>query len=547
MSTTEGLPVLTFGREEQLLNAIPKQGLTSGSQRRTLDAEWKARFQEPTSVSAVARSAEAEYDRWGRHGFLSAAGLTAPSAAPAEQPHAIRVRITDYLRRPQRYRRSFLERVEEQLPTSAYAQRWQQRPNQLCGTIGLGGYASRANRTQSELPARGQAVSAGVVMGAEPVNAAGPVSIASRYFGSPRTAKRRPLTGAHDPCPQFTVSSDGMIRSANGAAMALFSENASDSPARAGSSLADVLPGLVPAWVEFLRDDVPDKRVDAEITAAGQRNWFEARLRRGEGTEAEQAETAVTLWEITHRRIAEDAARLESVRRLAGGVAHEFNNILASMRLCADLALIEQEPASYCRLAELVIRLADRGAEMTRDLMQLGPPTGEAASYVAVDQPIHDALASVHDDLVQAKIQVKMQGHARGEQVRGRRDRLERVFRHLVVNALHAMPGGGTLSIVVRVLPTRGTDYREVAVSVSDTGIGISAASLRHVFEPFYTTKGRLAGSDVPGTGLGLSVSLAIVRAYGGDIGLSSIEGGGTTAEVRLPGPCVRKPSDSSR
>jgi CheY-like chemotaxis protein len=111
---------------------------------------------------------------------------------------------------------------------------------------------------------------------------------------------------------------------------------------------------------------------------------------------------------------------------------------------------------------------------------------------------------------------------------------MEQVFLNLIINACHAMPQGGTLTI--------GTEYSSfkpevgaVVVRVTDTGTGIAPEHLTRIFEPFFTTKGRLGESETPGSGLGLSVSHGLVTAHGGTITVSSELGSGTTFEIRLP------------
>jgi len=108
------------------------------------------------------------------------------------------------------------------------------------------------------------------------------------------------------------------------------------------------------------------------------------------------------------------------------------------------------------------------------------------------------------------------------------------VFLNLFINAAHAMPSGGTLSVRTACEQRDGQTV-EVVARVSDTGDGMPQDVLRRVFEPFFTTKGQLGGSDVPGTGLGLAVSHGIVTAHGGTIVAFSEVGEGTTFELRFP------------
>jgi signal transduction histidine kinase len=119
--------------------------------------------------------------------------------------------------------------------------------------------------------------------------------------------------------------------------------------------------------------------------------------------------------------------------------------------------------------------------------------------------------------------------------VYGDRRQLEQVFLNIVLNALDAMPEGGTLGISCNNTP----DRELVSVEFTDTGIGIPEQRISDVFNPFYTTK-----PDAKGTGLGLSVSLGIIRQHGGDIKVKSQVGKGTTFSVLLP--VAKVPADMS-
>src|SRR2546426_5412596 len=113
--------------------------------------------------------------------------------------------------------------------------------------------------------------------------------------------------------------------------------------------------------------------------------------------------------------------------------------------------------------------------------------------------------------------------------IAGDRDQLTQVFLNLITNALDAMEGGGRL-VLQTGIHQEDDGQTMVGVSVSDTGQGISPEHRARIFEPFYTTK-----SDGRGTGLGLSVSLGIVRMHGGSIDVESKLGHGTTMRVTLP------------
>jgi signal transduction histidine kinase len=107
------------------------------------------------------------------------------------------------------------------------------------------------------------------------------------------------------------------------------------------------------------------------------------------------------------------------------------------------------------------------------------------------------------------------------------RTELQQVLINLIVNAIHAMPGGGTLTM--KTWDMKKEDVAGVSIEISDTGVGMSAGVIARIFDPFYTTKSR------QGTGLGLSITQTLVSRQGGDIKVESIEGTGTVFTIWLP------------
>jgi signal transduction histidine kinase len=220
------------------------------------------------------------------------------------------------------------------------------------------------------------------------------------------------------------------------------------------------------------------------------------------------------------------AERLDSLGRLAGGIAHDFNNLLAVILGRTDLALADMAEDDPHRESLTVIReLAERGAGLTRHLL-----------VFSRQQPLHPETLSAND--IVADTERVLRG-AIGEDiefttrladglwpVRIDRSELERLLLNLVANARRAMPHGGQLTIQTANLPG---DEAMVRIVVADTGTGMSEEVLGRAFEPFFTT------DAAAGTGLGLSTAYGVVNAAGGEIGLYSRPGGGTTVSVDLP------------
>ena len=142
---------------------------------------------------------------------------------------------------------------------------------------------------------------------------------------------------------------------------------------------------------------------------------------------------------------------------------------------------------------------------------------------VALQEPLAQALRLVETRLQREAITVTVHVPAELPCVWGATDQLAQVFLNVLVNAWHALPDGGTVTIVAE---PRGTD--QVRITFRDSGAGMDSATLARVFEPFYTTKGN------KGTGLGLAICKQIIDRYGGTIRLESAPSSGTTVIIDL-------------
>ncbi|MBA3844422.1 MAG: PAS domain S-box protein [Actinobacteria bacterium] len=231
--------------------------------------------------------------------------------------------------------------------------------------------------------------------------------------------------------------------------------------------------------------------------------------------------------DVSHKRELEDQLRhsqkMEAVGKLAGGVAHDFNNLMTAVIGYSDLLLGQVEDDRQLAKLGAIRDSAVRASELTRQLLAFG----RRQVLQVEDVDLRDVVVKM-EGLLQRLVgeEIELQTVCGGEAVLVRADRaqLEQVMLSLVGNARDAMPTGGKLIVAVL---SDGTDG---ILSVSDNGIGMDEALQARIFEPFFTTKPVGAGS-----GLGLASVDGIVGQSGGSLGVESAPGSGTTVVVRLP------------
>jgi signal transduction histidine kinase len=221
------------------------------------------------------------------------------------------------------------------------------------------------------------------------------------------------------------------------------------------------------------------------------------------------------------------SAKLAAVGELASSVAHEINNPLQVILFNAGLLLRQfpEETPARKRLTTMTSE-AQRAGKITRDLLDFARRREPRQEPVRLQELIPRVLDLLQTKMKDQNIEVETVVDNGAPPVSGDRDQLMQVLLNLVVNAIDAMPDGGVLAITAEV------EKPDLVVRIRDTGSGMSPSQAARIFEPFFTTK-----PEGRGTGLGLSVSLGIIRSHGGTIDVETEPGKGTTMTVKLPAP----------
>jgi nitrogen-specific signal transduction histidine kinase/CheY-like chemotaxis protein len=245
--------------------------------------------------------------------------------------------------------------------------------------------------------------------------------------------------------------------------------------------------------------------------------------------------------DISERKMMEatllHAQKIDSIGNLAGGVAHDFNNILASILGAASIIRRRSSPkGSLGKYVEIIENASRRGSSLTRQLLTFARKTETFSKPVNVNAIIQETL-EMFERSVSKEIVISTDLATEVVQVSGDEGQIQQALLNLFLNARDAMKDGGTLRVVTRVVqvdahtPSRFLSFRPgpyVLIAVTDTGVGIPREIQDRIFEPFFTTKDQ-------GTGLGLSVLYGVVQSHGGFLDLVSEVGDGSTFSVYLP------------
>ena len=332
----------------------------------------------------------------------------------------------------------------------------------------------------------------------------------------------------------------------------------------------DSIPGRISWWQGLIHPDERQRTIDSRQTAIerGEEFWSaDYRFRRADGQYAMVTDRGVierdesgrarrmlgSIADVTERRRTDEklsqAQRMEAVGRLAGGIAHDLNNMLTAIVGYSTLLDQEMVPADTRRkdVAE-IIKAAGRSAALTRSLLAFARREIIHPQALDMNRIILDMGRMLRPAMGES-IQVDMALEPIGGTVFADRGRLEQIILNIALNARDAMPAGGRFSIASRSAELNegdaarhpGTEVipgRYVKLTMTDTGQGMDSTILGRIFEPFFTTK-----EVGEGTGLGLATVYGTVKQAGGFVWAYSEPGHGTAFTVYLPETSVKEAS----
>ncbi len=225
---------------------------------------------------------------------------------------------------------------------------------------------------------------------------------------------------------------------------------------------------------------------------------------------------------------ARDAEKLALAGELAAGVAHELGNVFAIVGGAVQYLLANTGTACPSRqYLEAIHRSVGAGDRIIKGLLSFARPSPPRLEATDIQEILEQARLLLEGEMAKVGVTVSRHYWPESLQVFADAQQMQQVFLNVLLNAIQAMPHGGTVTLRTSPQPP-GPPWAEVRVEIADTGAGIPAEYLHRVFDPFFTTR-------EGGTGLGLSMSRRIVDAHGGALSAESQEGRGTRVTIYLP------------
>lgn len=339
------------------------------------------------------------------------------------------------------------------------------------------------------------------------------------------------------------VALDGRITYWNQAATRLFGWTASEAIGRQSAEL--LYRGDREVYAQMLRETDVRQSWSGELTKAtrsGESIIVEHRRSVLQDSDGKKTGYLCMDIDITGRKRRERAAhrsqRLESIGTLAGGIAHDLNNVLTPILMGSQLLASGRGEANRQGLLETMSASAKRGAELIKQLLAFAGGIRGERTPIQINEVLAETLKILEHTLTKS-ISIESEVDDNCPMVMGDATELVQVLMNLSINARDAMPSGGVLSLSTNAaqldenashLNPDAMPGKYILIKVTDTGTGMSGETLDRIFDPFFTTK------DIgKGTGLGLATVQGIVKSHDGFINVYSELGRGTTFSVYLP------------
>jgi nitrogen fixation negative regulator NifL len=325
-----------------------------------------------------------------------------------------------------------------------------------------------------------------------------------------------------------------------------------------GRHLADVLfagnESSIREVAEHLSHSDEWKKIETHVGKNGKELTTECRWTLVRKDDGDPDYYLITITDITEQKRAEEhlfrAQRMESIGTLAGGIAHDLNNILSPITMAADMLQLEVSDENALRWISMIRENAERGAELIKQVLTFA--RGMSGQRIQVNvRHILKELINVLNETLPKSIAVKYDLDPELWNIVADPTQIHQVLLNICINARDAMPHGGTISIRAQNvsidenyarmnLDAEPGDF--VMVSISDTGTGMTADIVKRIFDPFFTTK-----EVGKGTGLGLATALTIVKSHNGFINVYSEPQKGSRFSVYLPTANAENPNKVER
>ncbi len=310
-----------------------------------------------------------------------------------------------------------------------------------------------------------------------------------------------------------------------------------------GRTVREILPGIEPRWIreygQVVQTGIP---VTFEEESRDLGRWYRVTAYRPAPRQFAALVTDITdtkRIEEERRLLEQQIARtqkMESLGSLAGGVAHDMNNVLGAIM---GLASIHQEQAAedshLHKSMATILKACTRGRTLVKGLLGFARQGLEEVRVLDLNDVIREEVALL-ERTIPPSVRIETDLHPSLRRIHGDPAALSHVLMNVCVNALDAMPEGGSLSI-----RTRNEEGDRVSLEVVDTGCGMAQDVLEKALDPFFTTKGQGKG-----TGLGLSIVYGAMKAHHGQMELASTPGAGTRVVMRFPATTAEPGPDPS-